>query len=127
MSDWVRRQVTIEYPTVTKDTTTQAPVTAWAPLVSGDDSPDAGERFWAMVRDVAPSRSETVRQGLQQWRQQSQVRLRWRDDVTSAMRVRLHGDGTDTLLRIVGGPADVSGRKRMIEMVCERFSVQGDG
>jgi SPP1 family predicted phage head-tail adaptor len=124
---WVRRQVTIEYPTVTKDATTQAPVTAWTPLVSGDHSPDAGERFWALVRDVPPSRSETVRQGLQQWRQPSQVRIRWRDDVTSAMRVRLHGDGTDVLFRIVGGPADVEGRKRYIELVCERYGAEGDG
>lgn len=126
MSYGVRRQVTIEVPTITKDATTQAPVTSWLPLVSGDHSPDAGERFWAWVRDVPPSRSETVRQGVQQWRQQSIVRLRWRDDVRSDMRVRLHGDGTDVLLRIVGGPADVE-RKRWIEFVVERYGTEGDG
>lgn len=126
MKGWQRRQVTVKVPTITKDTTTQAPVTSWGPLVPDVGSPAGGERFWAWVRDVAPSRSETVRQGLQQWRQQVQVRLRWRDDMTSAMRLELHGDGTDVLLRIVGGPAEV-GRKQWIEMVCERYASEGEG
>lgn len=127
MNGWVRRQATIERPVITKDSTTQSPVTNWDPLVPQVGSPTIGERFWVWVRDALPSRSESVRQGLQQSRQQTQIRMRWRDDVTPDMRVCLHGDGADVYLRIAGGPADVNGRKREIEIMCERYGTEGDG
>jgi hypothetical protein len=37
------------------------------------------------------------------------------------MRVTLHGD-SDVIYQIVGGPADIDGRKSMIEMVLEKYS-----
>jgi hypothetical protein len=37
------------------------------------------------------------------------------------MRVTVHGD-SDVIYQIVGGPAEIGGRKEQVEMVLERFS-----
>ena len=115
------RQITIEVPVQTKGAT-GAPETTWEPL-STLGSPPVAERYWAQVRDARPSRSEAVRTGLQVARDQVVVTMRWRDDVTSAMRVTIHGDtGGDRVTQIVGGPAEVGGRKKYLEMVVEEYS-----
>lgn len=120
------REVTIERPIVTKGATTRAPIVEYVPLVAIPGSPLVGERFPANLRDVAPSRSEAVRNGLQQARNQTVLTLRWRADITAAMRVRIHGDGADTFMQIVGGPAEVGGRKHYIEFMLERYSTAGN-
>lgn len=124
MSGMFNRQITIKVPTVSKDPNTGAQVLTYLPLVATAQSPDPGERFWARVRDVPPSRSEAVRQGLQTARNQTVIRIRWRADVTSDMQVTVHGD-SDVVYQIVGGPAEVGGNKRFLEMVCERYSPAG--
>jgi SPP1 family predicted phage head-tail adaptor len=124
MSGRFNRQITITRPVISKDASTGAQKRTYEPLVPTGASPDPGERFWAKVRDVPPSRSEAVRQGLQTARNQTVIRIRWRDDVTSDMRVTLHGD-SDVVYEIVGGPAEVGGNKRFIEIVCERYSPVG--
>jgi head-tail adaptor len=91
------------------------------PLVALPGSPVVAERFWAEVQDALPSRSEAVTQGLAVARNQTRLRMRWRDDINSSMRVTVHGD-SDTVYQIVGGPADIDGRKSMIEMVLEKYS-----
>ena len=78
----------------------------------------------AEVQDVMPSRSEAVRQGLAQARNQTRIRIRWRGDIDSTMRIVLHGD-TDKVLQIIGGPAEIGGRKVALEMVCELYSTTG--
>lgn len=93
----------------------------WVPLVALPGSPVVAERFYAEIQDALPSRSESVTQGLVVARNQTRLRMRWRDDVDSAMRVTIHED-TDRIMQIVGGPAQVGGRKQMIEMVLERYS-----
>jgi head-tail adaptor len=109
-----QRQVSIEYKSVEQDATYGTDVITWARLDL--------EPFWADVTDVLPSRSESVQQGLQVARNLTRIRMRWRDDITSAMRVILHGDGTDTVYQIIGGPSEIQGRKKRIELVCEKFS-----
>ena len=115
------RQITIERKSVTSDPNYGTEVITWAPLSVLPGSPPVAERFWAEVQDVMPSRSESVLQGLAVARNQTRIRMRWRSDVTSAMRVIVHGDA-DVLYQIVGGPAEIRGRKTMLEMVCERYS-----
>lgn len=110
------RQITIQQKTVTKDTATQAPVVSWATLVD----------CWAEVMDVLPSRSESARDGLQQGRTQTRIRIRYRSGIDSSMRVVVHGD-SDQVYQIVGGPAEIGGRKRYLELLCERYIAQGDG
>ena len=115
------RQITIEKKQVTVDSTYGTELVAWVPLVAEAGSPTVAVRFWAEVQDALPSRSEAVTQGLAMARNQSRLRMRWRSDVTSAMRVIVHGD-TDVTYSIVGGPAEIDGRKSMIELVLERYS-----
>lgn len=117
----LNRQITIERKQVTQDATFGTEVVTWIPLEAEAGSPTVAVKFWAEVMDALPSRAEAVTQGLQVARNQTRVRLRWRDDIDSSMRVTLHGD-TDRVMQIVGGPAEIDGRKDMIEIVCERFS-----
>lgn len=115
------REITVERKSVTQDSEYGTEVIAWIPLVPMAGSPVVGERFWAQVQDVMPSRSESVKLGLVEARNQTRIRIRWRSDVTSDMRIIVHGDA-DQVFQIIGGPAQVGGRKRMLEMVCERYA-----
>lgn len=118
-----KRQITIEQRQATKAADGSISYT-WAPLVALAGSPVVGEKFWAEVVDALPSRSESVQQGLAQARNQTRIRIRWRSDVDSTMRVTVHGD-TDVIYQIVGGPAESARRKGWLEMVCERYSTAG--
>ena len=105
------RHVSIEYKTVERDASYGTEVVTWERL----------ELVRAEVQDMLPSRSESVAQGLALARNQTRIRMRYRNDVTSDMRIVVHGD-EDVVYQIIGGPAEVGGRKQMIEMVCERYS-----
>lgn len=115
------RQITIESRSIAVDPDTGDETVTWTPLSYEPGSPAVAERYWAEVQDALPSRSEAVTQGLPIARNQTRIRFRWRDDVNSTMRVTVHGD-TDRDYQIVGGPAEVSGRKELLEIVCERYS-----
>jgi len=116
------RQITIEKKVVTGQGTQYGEdLVEWQPLSYLPGSPAVAERYWAEVQDAMPSRSEALQQGLPVARNQSRVRMRWRDDIDSSMRVTVHGD-TDRVYQIVGGPAEISGRKQMLEFVIERYS-----
>lgn len=104
------RQVSIEYKVVTQDPDYGTEVVTWTLLA----------KVWAEVVDMLPSRAEAVRQELATARNQTRIRFRYRSDVTSAMRIIVHGD-TDRVLQIVGGPAEI-GRKRGTEILCEAYS-----
>lgn len=120
---WRQVEVTIERPTSTKDAVYGSRVPGWEPLVMVDSSPEEAERFPAMVRDALPSRSETVAQGLAIARNQTVMRIRYRSDIDSTMRVTIHLD-SDQVFQIVGGPAEI-GRKRWLELVLEKYSTSG--
>jgi head-tail adaptor len=115
------RQITIERKQITLDPVYGTELVTWIPLVAEAGSPTVAARFWAEVQDALPSRSESVTQGLQVARNQTRIRFRWRDDVDSSMRVTVHGD-SDVVYSIVGGPAEIDGRKGMLEIVCEKIS-----
>lgn len=108
------RQVSIDYPVYAEEGSFGPRVSRWDRLAT----------FRAEVRDMLPSRSDAVRQGLEVARNQSRLRMRWRGDVDSTMRVIVHGD-SDVVYQIVGGPAEIGGRKRMLELVLERYSSSG--
>lgn len=103
--------VTIERKVLAQDPTYGSTTHTWAPLDS----------VWAEVQDMLPSRSEAVRQGLAQARNQTRVRMRYRTDVDASMRII---DGS-RVLQIVAGPAEVGGRQAYLEMVCETSSTPG--
>lgn len=76
---------------------------------------------WASRRDARPGRQENLEQGLEQRTQQAVYTLRWCDDVTPAMRIR---DGAE-VWQIVGGPAEVGGRRQWVEFLVERYGSTG--
>lgn len=113
-SSQLNRRVSIQQKTITVDSTYGTQTVSWATL----------ETVWAEVQDVLPSKAESVRLGMQVARDQTRIRMRYRSDITPAMRVIVHGD-SDVVMQIVGGPAEVGGRQRGIELMCERYSTAG--
>jgi head-tail adaptor len=106
------RRVLVEYPVNTGDATFGAIETVWTPLVA--------QYLWANITDTPPSRSEAVRNGMSVARNQTTFIMRYRSDITAAMR--LTDVSTGFIYQIVGGPA-IIGRLEWIEMVGERYSV----
>lgn len=100
-------RIRIEYKVTTQDADYGTPVITWTLLAV----------VWANVQDVMPSRSESVKQGLEVARNQTRIRWRYRQDVDSSMRVVI---GSRTL-QIIAGPAEL-GRHEYSEVVCESAS-----
>ena len=117
----LNRLITIERKQVVQDASYGTEVITWVPLAVLPGSPAVAEKFWAEVQDVLPSRSESVQQGLALARNQTRIRIRWRNDIDSSMRITVHGDA-DVVYQIVGGPAEIRGRRIMLEMMCEKYS-----
>jgi len=119
------KQVTFKQKVVTQEPVYGTDVVTWEPLVS-EGSPPSAQKCWAEVMPVLPSRSEAVRQGLSLARDQVNMRVRWRSDVTADLRVIIH-DVTDLEYEIVAGPVEVvdEGRRRVLEMTLEKFSTSG--
>jgi len=118
----LNREITVEKKSVTQDLIYGTEVVAWVPLSILPGSPEVAERFAAEVTDVSASRSEGVLRGdLVLARNLLRVRLRWRDDLDSSMRVTVHGD-SDRICQIVGGPVEFGGRRVGIELLCEEIS-----
>ncbi len=82
---------------------------------------DVGPQEWAQVRGDLPGRSESVADGIALNQRTCRVRCRYRDDVTSAMRVK-HGD---RVLAIIAGP-EMLGRREGLEMKCQDYSTEGE-
>jgi head-tail adaptor len=114
------RPVRIEYKVIANTGAHGTPVETWYPLVVLPGSPAVAATLWAQILDDLPSRSESVQQGAQIGRSLSRVRMRWRDDVTSDMRI-VETDGLERVLQIIGGPAEL-GRREFFEVRCERDS-----
>lgn len=104
------RQIDIEYPATGQDATYGTQTVTWTLLA----------RVWAEVQDVLPSRAEATERGLTAAKNPTRVRFRYRSDVTSAMRIVVR-DGSDRVLQIVGGPAEI-GRREGTEVLCEAYS-----
>jgi len=113
------RQIGVEKKSVTVDPTYGTELITWVPLSTVSGQP---ERYRAEVQDALPSKAESVLMGLAVARNQVRVRMRYRDDIDSSMRITVYGDASNTVLQIVGGPAAVGGRKELIEMMCERIA-----
>lgn len=118
----LNRQISIERRTVSVDGSTGEETVSWASIAYLPGSPAIAERFWANVQDVLPSRGEMLAQGVPVGRVITRIRIRWRNDISSDMRVILRGD-SDVIYQIIGGPVEVGGfRKRYTEFTAERYS-----
>jgi head-tail adaptor len=116
------REITVYRQEDTQDPVYGAAAGTWVPLSLLPGSPEVAERFAAEVVDLPPSRNEGVLAGsLALARKVTRIRMRWRDDILSSMRIVVHGD-TDRTYQIAGGPSEIGGRKVGIEMYCEEIS-----
>ena len=115
------RQITIEQKSVTVDPVYGTELVTWVPLVALPGSPVVAVRFWAEVQDALPSRDERLTQNVAIAAKRTRIRMRWRDDIDSSMRVILHGD-SDKTYQIISPPAEIEGRKDRIEFMCEWVS-----
>lgn len=113
------RRILIEKKSITQDPDFGTEIVTWVPLAGTVQAP---EWFPANVQDAMPSRAESVTLGLVVARNQTRIRIRYRDDINSSMRVTLAGDLINTVMQIIGGPAAIEGRKQFTEIVCERIS-----
>jgi SPP1 family predicted phage head-tail adaptor len=84
---------------------------SWAPVAT----------VWAEVQDVRPSRTERMAEGLNVASRPARVILRWRADVTPAMRIVMG----DRIMQIIGGPAEL-GRREGLELLVEDYSTAGN-
>lgn len=104
------RRVTILTRVEVQDAAYGSYAASWVPLAT----------VWAQVTDMLPSRAERIAEGVQIANRPCRVRMRYRSDVTSAMRLKI---GTREL-RIVGGPSEL-GRREGIELVAEELTSEG--
>lgn len=79
-------------------------------------------RVMAEVQDVLPSRGERLADGINLATRPARVRMRYRDDVTPAMRFVM---GT-RIMQIVAGPAQL-GNREGLEFMVEDYSTAGGG
>ena len=100
----------IEQKSVSQDPDFGTEIVTWVHLAT----------VWAEVQDALPSRSESVTQGLAIAKNQTRVRIRYRSDVDSSMRMVLWRPGAITY-QIVGGPAEL-GKHEYSEFMVERLS-----
>ncbi|PZO77075.1 MAG: head-tail adaptor protein [Sphingomonas taxi] len=90
------------------------------------------DAVWASVEDALPSRGERLADGINVASRPARVRMRYRDDVTAAMRfVLLRKVGevwepSGRIMQIIAGPAEL-GRRDGLEFMVEEYSLAGNG
>lgn len=106
----LNRRVTIMQRADAQDATYGTMQTAWAPLAT----------VWAEVQDMLPSRAESAADGIDISRRPARVRMRYRTDVDTTMRLTVDG----RTLRIIAGPAEL-GFRDGIEFMAEEVTSGG--
>lgn len=104
------RRVTILTRAETIDPTYGTKQVAWTPLAT----------VWANIQDIVPSRGERLADGIEIANRPCRVRLRYRTDVNSTMRLQ-YGNRQ---LRIITQPAEL-GFKDGIEFIAESLTTEG--
>lgn len=110
--------ITIEYPSRTNTPEYGDQPGPWLPLIQEVGSPTIAVKLLASVQDITGS--EAVRQGLEIGRDQTKITIRYRPDVTSAMRITVHRQ-VDAVYQIVKGPTEI-GRRRWTEFIVEKYT-----
>lgn len=79
------------------------------------------DTVWASVLDVLPSRGEKMVEGVEVARRPARVRMRYREDITGAHRLKMGA----RIMEIVAGPAEI-GRRDGIELMVVDYSAKGE-
>lgn len=104
------RRITIEQRTDTTDPVYRTRTASWILFATA----------WAQVQEVLPSRGDREANSIDLARRPCRVRMRWRGDVTSDMRMRWQG----RTYRIVSAPVEI-GRRQFIEFMAEETTTAG--
>ncbi len=89
----------------------------------GTPLPDSWLRVtevWAKIQDAKPGKTDATVQGLRLANDAATIWIRYREGITSDMRI-IELTGARRTLSITGGPAAINGR-RFLEFTVERFS-----
>lgn len=105
----LNRKITIQRP-VPHGSFTGAGRESWIPVAT----------VWAEVQDRLPSRGEDMANGFNVASRPARVRMRYRSDITSDMRIVLG----NRIMQIVSAPAEL-GRREGLELVVEDYSTAG--
>ena len=100
----------IDAKSITQDPVYGTELVTWVVLVT----------VWCNIQDELPSKSEALKQGLAVATNRTRVRMRYRTDIDSSMRLVINRP-PETVYQIVGGPA-ILGNKDGIELVVEKYS-----
>jgi head-tail adaptor len=102
------KRARIERRIVTQDSTYGTDVVTWQTLAV----------VWCNLVDSAPSRDEQVRNGMSMVKVRCRMRMRYRGDIATDMRVVMMRPD-EQIWQIVGGPAEI-GVRDGIELMIER-------
>ena len=107
------RQITFQQRTRTQDADTGAwNESGWANIATNPT-------VWAQVQDVLSA--EKLDDSVSMVNRPARVRCRYRDDITSDMRISYEG----RLMQITSGPIEL-GRREGLQMICTDYSTEGD-
>jgi SPP1 family predicted phage head-tail adaptor len=106
----LRHRALIQYPATTQDATYGTPVVTWTTLAT----------VWCSVEDLLPNKSESINQGLVVATGRTRIRMRYRSDLTSAMRLTINRPSAQ-IYQIVAGPVEI-GNQDGIELIVEKYS-----
>jgi SPP1 family predicted phage head-tail adaptor len=104
------QRISIEKPGA-RDPDYNTPTDDWVPVVE----------VWAKVEDAKPGKTDATQKGIRLARDAATVWIRYREDITSDMRI-VELSGRRRTLTITGGPASIGGA-RELEFTVEKFSV----
>lgn len=105
-------QIQILQKMITQDPVYGGEVITWIPLAI----------VYAARQDKTPGNDEEILEGaLETHQQKIRLRLRWRNDITAGMRIKIQHP-IERTCEIIGGPAEIGGRKQWIEILCQDVS-----
>lgn len=80
---------------------------------------------WAEVQEVLPSKGEDQASGIRIAERPARIRMRYRSDVTSDMRL-VHISRGNRLMKIIAPPVEL-GRRQGLEIMAADYSTEGQG
>lgn len=108
-------RIRIERKVITQDAAFGTEVITWATLAT----------VWAQVQEVLPSKGESQPNGIRIAERPARIRMRYRSDITSDMRLVHLGRG-NRLMKIIAPPVEM-GRRQGIEIMAADYSTEGQG
>jgi head-tail adaptor len=114
------RRITFEEKGSEKDPDSNAAIEGdWAAIATDP-------HVWARVLDVRPSRGEVVADGVETATRPAMITIRWRNDISSAMRIVVwvgeENGEVDRVMQIVTEPVSIFGRRNWMEFKAEEYS-----